>query len=309
MSFEFLSPHVEPPVRKEENCEQSNMTSFEKLADITRRMSLRINENVREQYGMNELVDDRGRIRTDNFSSENGGIYDEEEITDDESTVYALDRYNSAADTESVRKFYNERYSIDTPDGIVAHHRVEKEANKSNQAEMAITALLHKILQERFLVVRASVFDDYKNGMDNLILDKETGAVICAFDEVIRNEGDTKKAPVKLEKIKKKSLKGGAEAKYGLSLRDSVLARKHIRNIPVFYLSLESRDLDALTRSLFSDFDGSISEIERDIFSHLVRSIEEQKTILESLALPPVMERKLAAFGAPLETLHAILER
>lgn len=195
---------------------ETKKTSFEKLNEVMGRMAQEVNATVKEMYGMEKLVDEAGRIEASQYANENGGIYETEDVVADQETVDSLDRYNSGADVQKTQEFYKKEYGADgTLEGTIAKYRERKEVAKSNQAEMAITALLHKMLKERFIVVRASTFDDYKHGMDNLILDRETGAVICAFDEVIRNEGDAAKAPVKLEKIKKAALKGGNEAKYG----------------------------------------------------------------------------------------------
>ncbi|MBP6949011.1 MAG: hypothetical protein KBB50_02985, partial [Candidatus Pacebacteria bacterium] len=246
-------------------------------------------------------------INTTPFDRELGGIYEKEDIHNDEETVYALDRLNSAADVPNTQIFYKNTHGIDTVEGIVAKHRENKEVSKSNQAEMAITGLLHKILKERFLVVRTSIFDDYKNGIDNLILDKETGAIICAFDEVLENEGDRNRgASKKIEKIKKSAVLGGTRAKYGVSLKEKKVVRSPARNIPVFYLNIESKDLAELTNDLYYN-NQEITSIEKRLFAHLVHSISEQKKMLESLTLPPVMQEKLKEFEISLQTLKGFI--
>jgi hypothetical protein len=279
--------------------------SFEKLKKVMARIAQEINTEVHTRYGIKGLVNDTGHINTSYYSTEKGGIYAPEIIIEDQESVDALDRHNSSADNENVQKYYK----VTTPEEVVAKHRETKEKSKSNQAEMIITALLHKVLKERFLVVRASVFDDYKNGTDNLILDKETGALICAFDEVLKNESDEGKAPVKMEKIKKKAMFGGGEAKYGISLQDRTLKRAQVRNIPVFYLTLESKDLMELTNDLYFGQTGTLSNAEERLFAHLVASIKEQKILLESLNLPPVMKKKLAHFETSLEVLESFTKK
>ncbi len=107
---------------------------------------------------------------------------------------------------------------------------------------MAITALLHKILKENFLVVRTSTFDDYKNGIDNLILDKRTGAIICTFNEVLENEGGRERGESKkVQKVKKSAALGGNKAKYAITLKDGKIIRSSIKNIPVFIWQLKVR--------------------------------------------------------------------
>jgi hypothetical protein len=92
-----------------------------------------------------------------------------------------------------------------------------REKNPANITEIATTLLFDKILGDEFIVVRASTFDDYEHGADQLIIDKQTGAVICGLDDVIGHLGDDGGAK-KAEKINRKMAKGGAIIKYGATL-------------------------------------------------------------------------------------------
>lgn len=49
--------------------------------------------------------------------------------------------------------------------------------------EMLKTAIMNKKLAGQFIVVRSSYYDDYCNGVDNVIVHKETGDIICAIDD------------------------------------------------------------------------------------------------------------------------------
>lgn len=306
-NLNFQTSRPESKMPKLERGEQ--LTSVEKMKGVIARISKEVNQEAQERYGLERLVNESLHVDPTYFSREKGGTYEEADIIDDKETVDALDRYNSSADNINTQKFYKDQYGIETPEGIVAKHRKKKEESKSNQAEMVIAALLHKMLKERFLVVRASVFDDYKHGIDNLILDKETGAVICAFDEVLENQGDKERgASKKIEKIKKSAVRGGTEAKYGISLNGETLTRGHLRNIPVFYLTLESKDLGELTEHLFNN-EGVATEAENRLFSHLVNSIKEQKEMLEKLNLPPVMKRRLEGFENSLTVLESFVAK
>ncbi len=71
-------------------------------------------------------------------------------------------------------------------------HKEEKEKNFGELWEKAKTVILNKIIGTEFIVVRASKHDDYENGVDNIIINKETGNVVCAFDEVSAEEGTEK---------------------------------------------------------------------------------------------------------------------
>jgi hypothetical protein len=290
--------------------------SLEKLKKVMSRISQEVNAEVAKKYGVEQLVDDSLHIDLAHFSRKKGGIYKKEDIDADKKKVDDLDLEHSGVADEKVQKFYKEKHKLQGDVGseeikkeILALFRENKEANKGSQAEMVITALLHKVLKERFLVVRSSVFDDYTHGIDNFILDKETGAVICAFDEVIENEGDKARGESgKAEKIKKIAMKGGTEAKYGVSLTEGKIVRSAVENIPVFYLTLESKDLNELTNDLFYSKDGTRTDAEQKLFSHLVHSIKEQKGMLEALNLPPVMKEKLQSFETSLTALMGYAE-
>lgn len=285
---------------------EKQTTPFRKLMTVMARNAEEINAELEKIHGLHGLVDQSLHINPKAFVITQGGIYQAEDVHNDEETVNALDRLNSAADNTNTQKFYKDTYGIDTVEGIVAKHRESKEVSKSNQAEMAITALMHKVLKERFLVVRTSMFDDYKNGIDNLILDKETGAIICAFDEVLENDGDRNRgASKKIERIKKSAVLGGTRAKYGISLSNKKVVRAVARNIPVFYLALESKDLADLTNDLYYGDKTTTTDIENRLFAHLVTSISEQKEMLEGLTLPPIMKAKLKEFESSLTVLRS----
>ncbi|MFA5997019.1 MAG: hypothetical protein WC791_00865 [Candidatus Paceibacterota bacterium] len=289
--------------------QETHKNSFEKLSEVMKLLSSEVNSTVKNEYGLRKLVDEEGRIRADRFElGESGGIYTTEEIEEDQRLVDSQNRHNSGADDPSTQDFFKKQYGIPgTPESVVEQYLKNKDAQKSNQAEMAITALLHKILKDRFIVVRASTFDDYMHGMDNLILDRETGAVICAFDEVLRNEGDEPGPSKKLDKIKNHARNGGRKAKYGIALEDGELVRSPLENVPVFFLELKSNDLNELANDLLENYDNEPTKFEQALFTHLVSSIKEQKGILEKLPLPQVMKNKLKAFEESLGVLEGVI--
>ncbi len=145
----------------------------------------------------------------------------------------------------------------------------KKEKDPAVIAEMMITLLLHSKLKDRFLVSRSSTFDDYENGVDYVLMDKKTGAVVCGLDQVLgigQDSGGFKKK----DKIENILLKGGARLEYGLTLdddfkEDNELVRKKIKNIPAFFLGISKNDLDKMLVSLQKEgVDGDFSE---DVFS------------------------------------------
>ena len=168
----------------------------------------------------------------------------------------------------------------------------KKEKDPATVAEMFVTLLLHNKLKDRFLVSRSSVYDDYENGVDYVLMDKKTGAVVCGLDQVLgigQDDGGSKKK----EKIENILLKGGANLEYGITLdndfeEDNDLVRKKIKNIPTFFLGISKQDLDKSLLSLQKDNkDGVFSEdslsksenfndLSQDILKKIVISLEEQ---------------------------------
>ncbi len=118
--------------------------------------------------------------------------------------------------------------------------RVLKEETYGEACEMLATAVLQKNLPEGFIAMRTSEYDDISNGMDTVILDKNTGNIVCAIDEIGQNKGA--RYEKKVDNTMKRNLKGGGLLKYGVSLdsRSSggnkpEFKRGRAWNIPLFY--------------------------------------------------------------------------
>ncbi len=175
----------------------------------------------------------------------------------------------------------------------VSEWRGKKEKDPSTVAEMLITSLLHNSLHDRFLVARASYYDDYENGVDYVVLDKETGALVCGFDQVLgmgKDDGSFKKR----EKIEKINLKGGARLEYGFAFSsDKKIVKKSLKNIPAFFLAISKDDLDKISLLIqeksssldFSDLsnDKDFSEFSNKILKSMVKSLDEQSAHCQEL--------------------------
>ena len=155
-----------------------------------------------------------------------------------------------------------------------AEMRASKEKNPANITEMATTLLFDKIIGDKFIIVRASTYDDYANGADQLIIDKETGAVICGLDDVIGNIGDDG-GEVKEKKIRAKMKHGGAEIKYGATMVEGGLKRQSLDHIPMFYFSLSKKELDSILAALTEDRE-IVTASEISVYTKLVDSLVAQ---------------------------------
>jgi hypothetical protein len=163
--------------------------------------------------------------------------------------------------------------------------------------EMAVTALLSKMLGKNFLVVRTAAYDDYKNGVDNVILDRITGEVVGAFDEV-HEGGDGRRTEEKKLKIEKIAKRGGAKIRYGLTMSEGKIKRASLENVPLFYLGLESAELVELVAGLGENDQAKMEKI----FQKLLSSLVTQHGELTRSASPALQER-LASFGQSLSRL------
>jgi len=168
--------------------------------------------------------------------------------------------------------------------------RRDSEKNPASLTEMALTVALDKYLGEDFIVARASAYDDYNNGVDQVLIYRPTGEVLCGFDEVIGHNGDDggQKKAAKLERL---LARGGARVKYGAKLEDGKLVRASLRNIPAFFMSLSKEELSELLASLEENKEES-GPAERRIITKIINSLENQ---VAGQKLSPELEYKTAA--------------
>ena len=182
----------------------------------------------------------------------------------------------------------------------VEEWRRSRDKNSSTITEMAITLSLHRLLSDRFIVARASTFDDYEHGVDNVLIDKETGAVVCGFDEVLGYEGDDG-GEKKDKKIKKSLASGGTSLKYGATIEDGQIKRQELKNIPTFYLSLSKEDLNILLKDL--KVGGEPTENEKNLVLKMLNSLDKQYNDAKEIAINQVLQENLDKFSGSLEVI------
>ncbi len=156
----------------------------------------------------------------------------------------------------------------------------QKRLKAGEQMEMFKTAVFHKVLEKDFFVSRSSLFDDYNNGIDNVIVEKQTGNIVGAFDEVV-SESDGRG---KEDKIAARNTRGGGFLKYGIGIKNNKPVKQANAHIPLFYLALENKEL---TRAI-SEFDPSkeeLSELEKKLLEKLVNCIDRQIPGIEKIGV------------------------
>lgn len=245
-----------------------------------------------------------------NDCSINMEAFGKEDVEEDKKKIWEKEVEWSAAQNPNVQDFYKEKYGAQGVEGVVAEFRKEKERGASGQLEKAITGVFYKILRSEYVVVRSSAFDDYFNGLDNVIVNKKTGDVVCAFDEV-HGEAGQERHDKKLDKVKKIACRGGAALKYGLSFEGGSPVKKSLANIPVFYLALSNMELKELLGQMSYGVEDKPGETELKVFDKLVALMEEQAKILGQEHLPPAVRVNLDKFrqgASRMKELRAAIE-
>ncbi len=246
--------------------------------------------------GFSELVgkisEDQNRdIAIKNFLDLNGRInifnegFPREESEKAEAELLGIKLDVSGMNRKAVKDYYINEYNIDINSDKIDEDLIEKwdqenEKKKSSKAEKIIYIILYKFLKERFLVSRSSEYDDFKNGVDFLIIDKESGSVVGAFDGLHddRESGNNK---IKEEKILQKAKKGGAQIKFGANLdNNKKIQTASLKNIPVFYLPLKKEQFYSCQKNISSD-PSIISKEEEETFQYFFGQISRQAELIK----------------------------
>ncbi len=178
----------------------------------------------------------------------------------------------------------------------------EKSKRDGEKLEMLKTALFYKFLGGNFIVVRSSTYDDIENKVDNIILEKKTGNLVCAFDEVSDISGNEYKA--KKHKVSMRNIeKGGAQLKYGLKLEKNKenqikLILGKVTKIPILYIALDKKNINKGIEELIPSFEKK-SNYEKKLWNYFVASFNAQIQALELLEkhdLDPALKNRLDNF-------------
>lgn len=248
-----------------------------KLTGLMSSVSEKQNLELEERFGLNSLLDSEGRISSIDYQS----VYTEAELKEFSDTLSKVEQKFSER---------GHRYRQDTE-----HWKADKSKSKGSQTELAITCLLYKMLGERYLVARTNEYDDYTNGADNVLIDKETGVAICAFDEVYDREEQRTNAEKKQLKVLEIALAGGTDINFGVVSEEGVLKRGKQENLPIFYLGLNKEELNELLQEMGDDLNET-TDFERLVYAKLMKSIAQQFVVLMRQNLPEKVKANLLKF-------------
>jgi hypothetical protein len=197
----------------------------------------------------------------------------------------------------------------DTREGQTDAKETYQERLKTDgeKLEMLTYAILQKGLGKDFVVARSAPHDDKHNGVDTLMFQKDTGNLVCAFDEISAMAGaDYEK---KQSVVRGRNLSGGgATLKYALELQEQegkkTIVPGQATNIPLFYVALEK---DWINRGIkeFNSAPDAQSNSEKKLFDYMISAIELQIKALELSAgrLDPKLVKRLQDFKKVVELL------
>ncbi len=284
MGIESLSPSPVSTERK-----RSPEAAYERLRGLLTEMAHDINTELAphlpEDLQQTGLVDERGAIRDTAYLDTQGGPFSEERIEEFRMFVRTRERDWCEPDNPKVQDYYHHKHNAHTEDEILTAWRSERNKHDGALAEMAVTVLMHKYLKDEFYVLRTNIYDDYAHGIDNLIVEKATGAVICTFDEFVGSVED-ERFQKKLHRERKQAHDQGAKIDYGIGIRHDIdgtrnVERKAVRHVPTFTLPIEKTQLQSLLHELGDTLDNPPSAATHETFTHIISSLSEQATMFK----------------------------
>lgn len=220
-----------------------NQREKEELGKEIEELNSKLDKEIEIEAGMlqksNFPVDSECRIDMDKFE----GVYSHDIINENKGVVAS--RENSFKD-----KVKKENEFVD-PVGEL----LEKSKTLS---------VNHQWLKGRYLALRTSKFDDYQNGVDELIVNVETNEVIAAVDSTT----DFMSKKNKMDKI----LKEGADVAYGFKLKDNKPVLGELAALPVFIISFNKRETIELAKKVTSQTNSEGEE--KKLLDSLVKQAE-----------------------------------
>ncbi len=254
------------PSIKIEN-EEEDAINLEKLKGLSKEVA----ENLRNE---NIPVDDECRIDINAF----GDVYSAEVLKKDKELIERQEKdwYGSSSEKEN------------------------KERKTGDQLEVLKTVIFHKFLKSDFITARASNYDDYNNKVDNIILERKTGNLVCALDEVSLTSGQ--RFEEKSEKILNRNKKeNGSRLKYGLKLEENKLKLGQADTLPIFYLALSKKYLKEGLNKMSPSLEET-SSYEKKLFEYFIASLDSQiKRLKLEPDLNPELKDHIKAFETAIE--------
>lgn len=188
-----------------------------------------------------------------------------------------VDVYSQQAVKEDLEKVNRTKKILaEKADMSLSEWEINRQKSNGNKFEELKTAVYNKNSDGKLIVVRSSEYDDFVNGVDNIMIDKRTGNVVCAIDEIVDDEGESKVYKNKERNIAKKNKQGGVDIKYGFTYKngEDKATLDRVRNVPIFSLSLSRRELQQEIRKFEK------GDQEKELFVRLNKQISKQVNVV-----------------------------
>jgi len=287
--FEQLPVEKRKPERRKIKRQESNESINKKLENLLRQISEKYNLDLKNFIPENhnykkKIILDNGSINMLAFTKgKEHGPYSRKDsfdkgitsVKDDLQFNKNLELEWSGLNNPKTQNFYKNEYGCKNEDEMLTIYHENKEKENGIILEKVMTILLNRYLGNNYLVLRTASYDDYVNGVDNLIINKTTGETICAFDG-LNEEFDHKRRDQKFKKVKNQTRKGGATIKYGLTIKNGILEKKELKNLPIFYLSLTKSELTLLINNLNPNLNSLITNEEENILKKIFNDFNKQ---------------------------------
>lgn len=204
-------------------------------------------------------IDENLRIDIEKYSD----IYSQDEIDKDRQRVNKLKS-----------KFEDER---------------ESQSRSGEILEILKTYLFNKFMSEKFICVRTSEYDDYFSHIDNVIIDKNNGEVLCAIDNT--SDINSKRFSEKKNFVLECNINGGITIKYCLKIDEGKINLAKGEGIPLILIAVPDPFLNKILDSMMSnnpeEFKKNISLFFNGIKTlteiYIMPKLEEEMSNLENL--------------------------
>lgn len=259
----------------------------ERRSETARRLVRGLSEKInRELPG---LVDDEARIRDQAYDRDLGGPFAPAVVQDAR---------------QFVRRREREFFQLEavSPDAVEQRLQKARDAQAEHDgaiAETVIAAVLDTKLGDRYLIVRSNAYDDYAAGVDHLIVDRQTGDVVCAVDEVVADETDPRLS-AKQQRAERRGEQRGSTVRFGVTFEQGRLVRRQLEHLLTFILPVSRETLRSALVELGHDEPGPAVAA---VYARLTESLARQAQELQRADLSVGLRIALAKFQRALREL------
>jgi hypothetical protein len=278
----------------------------EQMAGHIGDISQEINQEMKDIYGVENFLNADGSINMESYAKRNA--FSEGELIADERKIEDKEREWSGVLNENRKAYYLEKFGANTAEEMVAAFKKERAGSKNKKMEMVAMSVLYKVLKDEFIVVHSSVYDDYFKGIDTILVNKKTGDVICAFDEVHDYHGNPR-FDIKLGRVKNIAQLSGKRIKYGFTVKNNKIVEGEMSRLPVFLLSLGSKEIDDAFSGISLDVKGDPNEVELRIMEKFIENLYNQLRIIKNSKPSFLIKDNLAKFEQSLRRMEEIVAK